>query len=143
MILEQTLNPLKIKDCSSFKFKYSVLINLIYDYVDKEKRIGALALKSTFAGVAVFFTTLAVSLLVSCIQNNSNTFLDLNVYAQQVCSIIATILIEILIVYLNVVVVRIRPIKSKQYQKEKSNAIYIFDFIRIYERVVKCVRKNI
>ncbi|MBQ7370258.1 MAG: MFS transporter, partial [Clostridia bacterium] len=46
----------------------SATINLIYDYVDKEKRVGALALKSTLAGFAGFFTTLAVSPLVSHIQ---------------------------------------------------------------------------
>lgn len=60
----------------------SATINLIYDYVDKEKRVGALALKSTIAGFAGFFTTLAVSPLVSYIQKNGNEFLGLNVYAQ-------------------------------------------------------------
>ena len=53
----------------------SATINLIYDYVDKEKRIGALALKSTLAGFAGFFTTLLVSPLVSYIQENGNSFL--------------------------------------------------------------------
>ncbi len=85
----------------------SAVINLIYDYVDKEKRIGALALKSTLAGFAGFFTTLAVSPLVAYIQKNGNKFLGLNVYAQQVVSAIAVVLIVILIVYLNKVVVKI------------------------------------
>ena len=88
----------------------SAVINLIYDYVDKEKRIGALALKSTLAGFAGFFTTLAVSPLVTYIQNNHNVFLGLHVYAQQVVSAIAVILLSILIVYLNTVV---RKIKRK------------------------------
>ena len=88
----------------------SAVINLIYDYVDKEKRIGALALKSTLAGFAGFFTTLAVSPLVTYIQNNHNVFLGLHVYAQQVVSAIAVVLLSILIVYLNTVV---RKIKRK------------------------------
>ena len=89
----------------------SATINLIYDYVGKEKRVGALALKSTLAGFAGFFTTLAVSPLVSYIQKNGNVFLGLNVYAQQVVSAIAAILLIALIVYLNVVV---RKIERKE-----------------------------
>ena len=85
----------------------SATINLIYDYVDKEKRVGALALSSTFSGFAGFFTTLAVSPLVSYIQKNGNTFLGLNVYAQQVVSAIAVILLIVLIVYLHLVVKKI------------------------------------
>ena len=89
----------------------SAVINLIYDYVDREKRIGALALKSTLAGFAGFFTTLTVSPLVSYIQNTGNTFLGLNVYAQQVVSAIAALLLLALIIYLNTV---IRKIKVKK-----------------------------
>lgn len=88
----------------------SAVINLIYDYVDKEKRIGALALKSTIAGFAGFFTTLAVSPLVSHIQECGNMFLGMNVYAQQVVSAIAAILLVVLIVYLNLVVRKIRKL---------------------------------
>jgi hypothetical protein len=76
--------------------------------VDKEKRIGALALKSTLAGVAGFFTTIAVSPLVSYIQKNGNSFLGLNVYAQQVVSSLAAILLIVLILYLNLAVKKIK-----------------------------------
>lgn len=85
----------------------SAVINLIYDYVDKEKRIGALALKSTLAGFAGFFTTLLVSPLVSFIQQNGNVFLGIHVYAQQVVSVIAFVLLVVLVIYLNVVVTKI------------------------------------
>lgn len=86
----------------------SATVNLIYDYVDKEKRIGALALSRMFSGFAGFFTTLAVSPLVSYIQNNGNVFFGLNVYAQQVVSALAVVLITVLIVYLNLVVKKIK-----------------------------------
>jgi MFS family permease len=86
----------------------SATTNLIYDYVDKEKRVGALALKSTFAGFAGFFATLAVSPLVAYIQNNGNSFLGLSVYAQQVVSAISALLLVVLIVYLNTVVKKIQ-----------------------------------
>jgi Na+/melibiose symporter-like transporter len=82
----------------------SSVINLIYDYVDKEKRMSALALSSTFSGFAGFFATLIVSPLVTYIQNNGNTFLGISVYAQQVVSLIAVILSLLLLLYLNTVV---------------------------------------
>ena len=83
-------------------------INLIYDYVDKEKRVAALALKSTLSGFAGFFTTLLISPLVAYIQQRGNRFLGLGVYAQQVCSAIACILTLVLLVYLNTAVKKIK-----------------------------------
>jgi Na+/melibiose symporter-like transporter len=70
----------------------SAVINLIYDYVDKEKRVGALALKSTLAGFAGFFTTLIVSPLVSHIQSNGNMLFGIPVYGQQVLALISLVL---------------------------------------------------
>ena len=89
----------------------SATINLIYDYVDKEKRIGALALKSTFCGFTGFFTTLIVSPLVGFIQKNGNEFFGVRVYAQQVVSFISAAILIILIVYLNTVIGRLKTNK--------------------------------
>ena len=86
----------------------SATINLIYDYVDKEKRIGALALNSTFAGFAGFITTLLVSPLVTYIQNNGNTFLGFSIYAQQVVSALAFVLMGITLIYLNIVIKKVK-----------------------------------
>lgn len=85
----------------------SATINLIYDFVEKEKRVGALALKSTFAGFAGFFTTLLVSPLVAFIQANGNNFFGLNLYAQQVVSAIGAVVVIFTLVYLNTVVKKI------------------------------------
>ena len=79
----------------------SATINLIYDYVDKEKRTSALALKSTICGFAGFFTTLIVSPLVSYIQRNGNRLFGINIYAQQIVSVISSILLVVLLVYMN------------------------------------------
>lgn len=89
----------------------SATINLIYDYVDKEKRIGALALKSTFCGFTGFFTTLIVSPLVGFIQKNGNELFGIRVYAQQVVSFISAGILIILIVYLNTVIGRLKTNK--------------------------------
>ena len=85
----------------------SSMINLIYDYVDKERRIGALALNGTFSGFAGFFATLAVTPLVSYIQNNGNRLFGINMYAQQALSALAVVLVAVLIIYLNLVVRKI------------------------------------
>ena len=76
-------------------------VNLIYDYVDHDRRVGALALQNTLAGFTGFFTTLVVSVLVDFIQANGNTFLGMNLYAQQVVSGIGAIVVLIILVYLN------------------------------------------
>lgn len=92
----------------------SAVINLIYDYVDKEKRTGALALKSTLAGFAGFLMTLIVSPLVAYIQENGNTFLGMHVYAQQVTSAIAFILMIVTLIYLNTVVKKIKANRATE-----------------------------
>ena len=79
----------------------SSTINLIYDYVPHEKRIGALALNGTLSGFAGFFSSLIMGSLVAYIQENGNMLFGINVYAQQVVSIIASILILVTIVYMN------------------------------------------
>ena len=86
----------------------SSTVNLIYDYVDKEKRIGALALQGTLSGLAGFFTTLLLTPLVDRIQNNGNRLFGIHVYAQQILSAIAAVIVAILILYLNLVVKRIK-----------------------------------
>ena len=89
----------------------SCAINLIYDYVDKQKRTSALALKSTICGLVGFLTTTLVSLLVDKIQANGNTFLGISVYAQQVVSLIGVLVMIVAIVYVNTV---IKNLKSKE-----------------------------
>jgi len=86
-------------------------INLIYDYVEHERRVGALALQSTLAGFTGFFTTLIVSGLVDRIQANGNTFFGIAVYAQQVVSVIGVIVVLVILIYLNTA---FRGMKSKR-----------------------------
>jgi len=80
----------------------SALINLCYDYVSVEKRVHALAITQALAGLAGFFSTLGVSALVSKIQNNGNSFLGMDLYAQQVVSAIAFILTVAVIIYVSI-----------------------------------------
>lgn len=85
-------------------------INLVYDYVPGEGRVAALALQNAVAGVAGFLTTLAVSPLVTHIQASGNTFLGLNLHAQQVLALIALLGNLLVVLYLIFVVKKMKRI---------------------------------
>lgn len=78
-------------------------INLIYDAVPHERRVGAIAIRGALSGFIGFFATMAARPLVQHIQANGNSFLGMNIYAQQVLSAISVILIIVIIIYLNTV----------------------------------------
>lgn len=77
--------------------------NLIFEYASLETRVGVLAIKGTACGILSFAVTLAMSFLVSHIQENGNTFLGINAYAQQVASAIAFLATVVLLIYVNTV----------------------------------------
>ena len=77
----------------------SALINLIFDYVAVEDRADSLAVSQALAGVTGFLTTIAVSPLISYIQNNGNKLFGLPIYAQQLVTIIALIFMILAILY--------------------------------------------
>ena len=85
-------------------------LNLTYDFVSRENRTGAIAIKNTLSGFVGFFTTLAFSPLVEYIQRNGNKFLFFeNIYAQQVLSAFSVIMTVLCIIYLNAVVKPAKP----------------------------------
>ena len=84
----------------------SALINLVFDYVPFEKRADSLAVCQAASGLCGFLATLAFSPLVSYIQSNGNRFLGLNVYAQQVVSAVAFIIVMIALLYVRMAFVR-------------------------------------
>lgn len=83
-------------------------LNLVYDYVDADERVAALAIKATAGGLAGFLTTLALSPLVAYIQSRGLTVFGVNIYAQQVTSLVGLIFAVILVVYNTVVVKKIK-----------------------------------
>lgn len=92
--------------------------NLIYDFVESDKRVAALALQHTLAGFAGFFATILVGFLVDYIQKSGNTFFGMNVYAQQVVSAIGAIVVLLALLYLNTVVKKMQ----REREAEKKNA---------------------
>ena len=98
----------------------SAPINLVYDYVERSQRTGALALLQTFAGFAGFLATLCLSPLVTHIQENGNRFLGMDVYAQQVMSAISLLIVLILIVYMYTVVRKLKRLPCAE-KNEKND----------------------
>ena len=86
----------------------SATINLVYDYVEREDRMGAFALSKCISGTVGFLVTLAVRPLVDYIQANGNTFLGMHLYAQQALSAVGAVLLVVAIVYLNTVVKKMK-----------------------------------
>ncbi|MBO5261551.1 MAG: MFS transporter [Clostridia bacterium] len=86
----------------------SAIINLIYDYVDFEKRTSALALVNALSGFAGFFATLAVSPLVKSIQDNGNKIWGLSLHAQQLMAAFSTGFVCIILVYLLTVISKLK-----------------------------------
>lgn len=81
----------------------SALINLVFDYVPFEKRADSLAICQAASGLCGFLATLASSVLVSYIQAKGNYFLGLQVYAQQVVSAIALVIVILALLYIRLV----------------------------------------
>lgn len=90
----------------------SAEINLIFDYASPEKRQNALALKQTVYGLCGFLATLAATPLFNYIQNSGNTFFGVKIYAQQVLSAISFVMTILLIIYVDKVVLKIKPNES-------------------------------
>ncbi|MBR2296681.1 MAG: MFS transporter [Clostridia bacterium] len=91
----------------------SALINLCYDYVEPQKRTDALAISLAISGVCGFLATLAVSPLVSYIQNNNDTLFGIQIYAQQVLSIIAFLMTMLTMLYVSISLAKIKKQQEK------------------------------
>lgn len=79
---------------------HSALINLVFDYVGPQKRADSLAVTQSVSGLFGFTATLLGAALLDKIQAAENTLFGISVYAQQVLSLIAAVLILLLMLFL-------------------------------------------
>ncbi len=86
----------------------SATINLIYDYVDHDKRTSALAIQQTLAGLSGFFAVLLLSPIVELIQKNGLDLFGKPVYAQQIMSLLSCVFVIGIIVYLVTVIKKLK-----------------------------------
>ena len=91
----------------------SGLLNICFDYMPFHRRADFMAFSQALAGLSGFLTTLAISPLVTYIQNKGNVFLGINVYAQQITSIIAVLFGVISVIYIIFVILPMKRIRGK------------------------------
>ena len=90
----------------------SGIMNLIFDYVPKEKRTGAIAILYTVGGLVGFLSTLAVKPVVDAVQANGNKFLFIDgIYAQQILSVLGALLTLATLAYINLCVEKLTKAK--------------------------------
>ena len=85
----------------------NAFINMIYDYVPKEKRADSLAVCQALSGLFGFLTTLLSGALVAYIQNSGNKLFGISVYAAQVTSFLGFVFALLTIIYVKRVVMRL------------------------------------
>ncbi len=86
----------------------SATINLIYDYVDHDKRTSALAIQQTCAGLSGFFAVLLLSPVVEMIQEKGLSLFGKPIYAQQIMSLFSCIFTAAIIIYLVTVIKKLK-----------------------------------
>ena len=90
----------------------SGVMNIIFDYVEREKRNGAVAILYTIGGLVGFGATLIVKPLVDYIQNSNNSFLFIeHVYAQQILSLLGALLSLASLIYINTVIKKLEKVE--------------------------------
>ena len=67
--------------------------NIVFDIVDREHQTNALSISGIILGVLSFLTTLATTPLFNYLQSNMSTVFGVNLFAQQVLSILAVIIL--------------------------------------------------
>ena len=83
----------------SFAGINSGIMNIIYDHVDKDRQMVALAFKSSFAGIVGFLTTVMFAPIVDWINSLNLIIFGYTVYAQQVLGVLAIIIIIFMMIY--------------------------------------------
>lgn len=78
----------------------SGVMNIIYDYVEKDKIHKAFGIKYAAGGVSSFIASLIGGKILSVIQNNGNKIFGITIYAQQVLTLAALMITIAVIVYM-------------------------------------------
>ncbi len=84
----------------------SAMTNLVFDYAPEETRAASLSVSRATAGLVGFLTTLATSPLITLIQENGNSIFGITVYAQQLVSLVACVIIFIGVVYVRLALIK-------------------------------------
>lgn len=84
----------------------SALMNLAFDYVPREKRSDTLAVCQAVAGLVGFLTTLFASFIIASVQKNGCQIFGVNIYAQQLTTVVGVLVSVLAIFYVKYIVIR-------------------------------------
>lgn len=91
----------------------SGVINFVYDYVEHRDRATAMGVNSALGGILSFFVALLSGAIMSKIQENGGFRIwGINLYAQQILSILSCIAIVILIIYMRKVIAPLKRVEE-------------------------------
>lgn len=105
---EWTFIVFKVVRATAYVGINSATMNLILEYVPKEKGNYAIALNSCIIGLAGFGSTLVGSAILSSIQANGNTVFGIHMFAQQFLCMISAIVTVAIIAYLVLVIRKLK-----------------------------------
>lgn len=101
----------------------SGILNMVYDYVEKDDRATAMGVNNALGGIIAFFTALLSGAILAAIQNDGGfRIFGATLYAQQVLSLLSCVAIVILIIYMRLVIVPLKRSSDveKAYEEKET-----------------------
>ena len=97
------------------------ILNMVYDYVEKDDRATAMGVNNALGGIIAFFTALLSGAILAGIQKIGGfRIFGAMLYAQQVLSILSCVAILILIIYMRLVIVPLKRSSDVERAYEKN-----------------------
>ena len=90
----------------------SGITNIVFDYAKPHLRTGALGIKGTLGGLASVLATLVGAKIVDAVQANGNQVFGLNIYAQQILSLLACLVFALTVLYIKFVIMKLKRIEE-------------------------------
>ncbi len=84
----------------------SAITNMVFYYIEPERRADSLAVSQAISGIVGFLTTIAVSPIITAVQGSGNKVFGMTVYAQQILSAVAAIVTVIAILFVRFAIIR-------------------------------------
>ena len=79
-------------------------INICYNYVENDFLVYAMAIQNSISGLVGFGASILGGRILTCIQENGNQFLGINIYGQQILSAVSLMIILITVLFTKIVV---------------------------------------
>lgn len=101
----------------------SGILNMVYDYVEKDDRATAMGVNNALGGIIAFFTALLSGAILAVIQKDGGfRIFGATLYAQQVLSILSCVAVVALIIYMRLVIVPLKRASDVERAYEEKEA---------------------